>query len=416
MPNPKRNPFFLLMVIIAGEAIFFLPFVLPRIFRPTILSVYELSNLELGTAFSAYGLVAIASYFFGGPLADRFSPKVLIASALITTGLGGFSFWFDLGYREFIALYAFWGFTTIFLMWAAMIKATRLWGGSGFQGRAFGFLEAGRGLTAAIIGILALFAVSQLESAGQATENLPIREVILLASTFIVILGLVIAKWMPNINETESTEAIKWKTVLMLMKKPVIWLQGLIIVFAYVGYKMTDDFSLFANEVLGFDQFQSASIGTAALWLRPIFALLAGLAADRWRVMQVMAGCFVLLAVGGFVIFLGWFDQWVLWSLTTMVFTVVGIYGLRGIYFAVMDEIDIPISATGTAVGLMSVLGYTPDVFISPIMGYVLDTFPGAQGHHYVFGIIAIAGIIGLVAVLLLQKIVKSSVNQSALA
>jgi sugar phosphate permease len=416
MSSTKRNPFLLLMVIIAGEAIFFLPFVLPRIFRPTMLSVYELTNLELGTAFSAYGLVAIASYFFGGPLADRFSPKVLIATALISTGLGGFAFWFDIGYREFIMLYAYWGFTTIFLMWAAMIKATRLWGGSGFQGRAFGFLESGRGLTAAIIGTLALFAVSRLENNTEVTVNLPIREVILLASTFIVTLGLVIAKWMPNSKESGTNTAIKWQTVLMLIKKPEIWLQGLIIVFAYVGYKMTDDFSLFANEVLGFDQFQSASIGTVALWLRPVFALFAGLAADRWRVLNVISGCFVLLALGGFVIFLGAFDEWVFWSLSTMIFTVLGIYGLRGIYFAVMEEIDIPLSATGTAVGLMSVLGYTPDVFISPIMGYVLDTYPGAQGHHFVFAIISSAGIIGLLSVLILQKLVKSKAKHTRLA
>lgn len=412
MPNQKRSPFLLLMVILAGEAIFFLPFVLPRIFRPTILSAYQITNLELGTAFSVYGLVAIASYFFGGPLADRFSPRVLIASALCLTGAGGLVFLFPIGHFELILVYGYWGFTTIFLMWAAMIKATRLWGGSGFQGRAFGFLESGRGLTSALIGLLALLALSNLSVDSSSQESLPIKKVFLLASSFVFLLGLVAAKWMPKLDEEDKfvRQKIDPKVVWSLIQNPKIWLQGFIIVFAYVGYKMTDDFSLYANQVLGFDQIQSGGIGTAALWLRPVFALLAGFAADRWRVLQVIGLCFGMLLIGGLITASGITDGILIWALFNLVFTVAGIYGLRGVYFSAMDDLKIPAASTGTAVGIMSVLGYTPDVFISPIMGYVLDTFPGAEGHHYVFGIIAFAGVLGLITVFILSRLLKSKI------
>jgi hypothetical protein len=60
----------MLALVVAGEAVFFLPFVLPRIFRPTLLEVFALTNLELGIAFSVYGVVAMLAYFPGGPLAD----------------------------------------------------------------------------------------------------------------------------------------------------------------------------------------------------------------------------------------------------------------------------------------------------------------------------------------------------------
>jgi sugar phosphate permease len=410
MLNVKRNPFLIISVIIAGEAIFFLPFVLPRIFRPTILAEYGLSNLQLGTAFSIYGMVAIASYFFGGPLADRFSPRALIAWALCLTGVGGFFFLFDLSYSHFLLIYGYWGFTTIFLMWAAMIKATRLWGGNGFQGRAFGLLESGRGLTAAMIGLFALAALSSFSQDQNGGEALPIKQVIFSVSAFVFLLGLIVAKWMPNVPQSErsSLDKIEFKRVFDLMKNPKIWLQGFVIVFAYVGYKMTDDFSLYANQVLGFDELKAASVGTAALWLRPVFALLAGFAADRWRVHKVIGGCFLLMLLGGSLMLAGILDSLVVWALMTMVFTVVGIYGLRGIYFSSMDDLQIPKESTGTAVGIMSVLGYTPDVFISPIMGFLLDHFPGAEGHHYVFGIIGLAGILGLLSVLMLAKKLKA--------
>jgi hypothetical protein len=56
----------LLALVLAGEIIFFLPFVMARVFRPTILAAFEISNLELGSYFSIYGIVAMGSYFFGG--------------------------------------------------------------------------------------------------------------------------------------------------------------------------------------------------------------------------------------------------------------------------------------------------------------------------------------------------------------
>ena len=76
-------------LILAGEAIFTLPYHVTRFFRPTFLEVFELSATELGVAQSAYGFIAMAAYFFGGPLADRFESRKLLAGSLWATALGG---------------------------------------------------------------------------------------------------------------------------------------------------------------------------------------------------------------------------------------------------------------------------------------------------------------------------------------
>ena len=75
--SPRRRIISLSVIVVSGEAIFLLPFVVPRVFRPTLLDVFQITNLELGTAFSLYGVVAMLSYFPGGPLADRFSVRKL---------------------------------------------------------------------------------------------------------------------------------------------------------------------------------------------------------------------------------------------------------------------------------------------------------------------------------------------------
>ena len=141
----------LLAVIIAGEAIFGLPFVVARVFRPTLLEVFQIDNTSLGLAFGVYGIVAMLAYFPGGLIADRFSPRKLMAGALTLTGLGGLWFVQIPSLAALSILYGFWGLSTIFLFWSPMIRVTRSIGGSGGQGKAFGVLDGGRGLLAATL-------------------------------------------------------------------------------------------------------------------------------------------------------------------------------------------------------------------------------------------------------------------------
>ena len=86
-----RHYLTIVALIMAGEAVFFLPYLTVRLFRPTVLLVFEITNLELGIAFSLYGAVAMVSYALGGPLADRYAARTLMSVALAVTALGGLS-------------------------------------------------------------------------------------------------------------------------------------------------------------------------------------------------------------------------------------------------------------------------------------------------------------------------------------
>jgi sugar phosphate permease len=57
----------------------------------------------------------------------------------------------------------------------------------------------------------------------------------------------------------------------------------------------------------------------------------------------------------------------------------------------------VPLAVTGSAVGLVSVIGYTPDVFMGPLMGVLLDRSPGELGHRHVFAVVAGFGALGVV-------------------
>ena len=59
---------------------------------------------------------------------------------------------------------------------------------------------------------------------------------------------------------------------------------------------------------------------------------------------------------------------------------------------------------TGTAVGVVSAIGFTPDFFMPILGGMLLDSHPGVLGYRYYFGVIAIMSICGVLAAHQLMK------------
>lgn len=389
---------------------------LTRVFRPTVLEVFGLTNLELGIIFSVYGIIALISYAVGGPLADKFPARALIITALISTALGGLYLATIPAYENMKGLFGYWGLTTILLFWAALIRATRELGGDRFQGLAFGFLDGGRGLVSALIGSLtvAVFAYfldvpAEESTLTQRTDAL--KSVIYFIIGFIFIVSLAVYLLLPSVNNQEKTKAqLNLRSLRALVKLPTIWLQAIIIICAYVGYKSLSDFSLYANEVLGYNDIQSAKVGSLMLWSRPIAAIGAGFLAFRFKPMRLINISFSLMLLGclGFASGLIKVNNELLFFVS-MLSTCAGVFALRALYFAILKEANVPLALTGTAVGFISLVGYTPDIFMGPLMGVLLDNNPGIKGHQHLFMVLSAFTIVGLVASMLFRIVSQQS-------
>jgi nitrate/nitrite transporter NarK len=404
----KNAPwYYLLLLILAGESVFILPFVLSRVFRPTVLEVFKLDNVQLGLCFSVYGILALLSYLFGGPLADKYPPRKLIALALLMTAMGGLLYATFPSYTVLRVLYGYWGFTTIFLFWSPMIKATRVWGGTTSQGKAFGFLDGGRGLVGALFGtmgvlIFSLFLTSKIAEATVSESRIAFRYVILVSSGIVALVGVMVWFFMKMDREAEkeiNLDKISVSQIKQVLRLPSVWLLMVIILCAYVGYKITDIFSLYAQDVMLYNQVQSAQVGTFLLFMRPVIGVLIGILADRSQTTYWLLVSFIISFIGALLFATGIISE----SATSLFFVSVlivatGVYAARSLYFAVMERGQIPLVLTGTAVGLISLIGYTPDIFAGPAMGYLLDNSPGAQGHENVFWMLALFSFMGGIA------------------
>ncbi|GJM29413.1 MAG: MFS transporter [Cyclobacteriaceae bacterium] len=407
MNTRSRKGIVILVLIIAGETVFLLPFVVARIFRPTFLDVFELTNLQLGTAFALYGLVAMVSYLLGGPLADRYSGRRLMAAALIATSLGGLLFASVPSLQILTWLYAFWGLTTILLFWAALIRATREWGGIDQQGKAYGLLDGGRGLFAALVAsfsvwIFSLLLPEQVLEATMAQRTAALKQIILIYTFLVLVVSGLVWWFIPETNATtvKSSPKVNFAGIKYLMTKPAIWLQAIIVVCAYAGYKTTDDFSLYARDAFGYNEVEAAKIGTISFWMRPLAAIAAGYLADRFSASRLITISFSLVLLGSLCLGTGMLKPNTYWFLLIAISaTSAGIYAVRGVYFALYQEARIPLAITGSAVGLVSLIGFTPDIFMGPLMGYLIDRSPGAVGHQQVFLVLAGLAVVGLAAV-----------------
>ena len=425
----------LISLMLAGEAIFGLPFHVSRYFRPAFVDVFSVTQTQLGLMGSLYGGIATVCYLLGGRLADRFPARGLLCFSLVITGLSGLYMLTIPSSTGLFCLYGFWGVSTILPFWSALIRATRDWGGAQQQGRAFGMLDAGRGLLAAVLATfaLALFSWGLPSSTVEISIDEKTRAIQFSIMTYIVacfFAALMVLLSLPKATEGSTngidgsadatTSDSHWLSVLRM---PAVWLQAIVIIGAYCTFKGIDYYSQYAKDIWGWSDVEASTLSTLSTWVRPIATVAAGLIADRFRPSRTVIAAFVLVAIASMsMCFLkptlsgdslgvigegvGGSPLWLLWA--TIMVGCVGIFALRGIYFALLEESQVPLQVTGTAVGVVSFIGYTPEIFMPVLGGVLIDRWDGGiTGYQVFFGILVVACLVGLAAACCLRLLPK---------
>lgn len=390
----RQQWFYLLALMLAGESIYLLPY-LRKSFQTSIEVTFALSATEVGTLNSLFGILAMLSYFPGGWLADRFPARDLLAVSLISTGVAGFTLLVQPGYPALLALHAFWGISSVLTFWAALIKATRLWGNQGTQGLSFGLLDGGRGAVAALLASVgaALFASAATPAGG-------LQRVVWLYALAPLLTGLAFFAFIPRrafAAKAVSTAALpqmnNWRAALRL---PAVWLLCVLVFCAYWLYVGSFDFPAFAEKAYGKSKAFGATLGAVRDWMRPLGAVMAGLLADRFRPSSTMLAAFALLVLSfGALALVPPVAAQLLWLWLPVLTAALAVFALRGVYFAALQEGSVPAALTGVSVGIVSLLGYLPDVFAHLLSGWFTSTWSGALGYRYYFALLSAVAFAG---------------------
>ena len=400
-------------LIIAGEAIFLLPFILMRVFKPVIREAFLISDAQIGEAQALYGITAVISYFFGGFIADKWEARKLLSLSLFLTAIGGF--WMTMIPSIFTLkiLYAFWGVSTILMFWASLIKATRQWGNENNQGLSFGLLDGGRGFFAATIALsgAAILTFFFPDKGIEITFEHKVKtlQYIIGSITGIVFLisfftWYVLPKEEIKTN-TENEFQFNFKQAFSLMKQRKVIFHSLIIFCAYCSYKLTGVYGTYARDVWKYSLEEATYFAVSIQYIRPFAAIFIGWIADKFMPSKLLIPSFTILLLISIILGFGFLEnQPIFLSFTAFLLIAFGTYSLRGLYFAIIEETKTPIQLTGTLVGIISVVGFTPDIFMSLFTGYMLGENPTIIEYQHLFTTFTIIPIVGLLAALCFRK------------
>ena len=207
------------------------------------------------------------AYFPGGYLADRFSTRKLMSTALIATAIGGLYLSSLPSTAQLKYLFAYWGLTTILFFWSAMIKLTRDVASDDNQGKAFGLLDGGRGLVAATMAsvavwLLSLYFSDSITSLSGDQRLVAMRLIIYYYTALTFLAGAIIWFVIVDVEDNAPTAQTNapLRRSLSSLSNPLVWYQAAIVFCAYCGFKGLDYFGLYLVDIYGYSEIESSEL------------------------------------------------------------------------------------------------------------------------------------------------------------
>lgn len=394
----------LTLFIVAGGSIYPLLY-LRQNFELTLLSTFDISLAQLNQHSSILGVMFFLSYVPSGWVADRFTPRVLLSFSVTATGLLGVWYAQIPSSSQLLIIFGAWGVTTGLTFWSALLKGVALLAPGHLQARYFGLLEAGRGLFEALLASIAVAWFAYALSSLDASDQSAMVQVIYFYSSVCLVTGPLL--WLildsgsgqaGDTAEPAQSGASLGQTLRDLgdlLRNIRIWLVALCILAGYQIFYATYSYSNYLQVQFGLSAVAVGGLTTVRLWMRPLGAVIAGFVGDRFHPVRSLG---VLLAVSGLSLFaLIVMPSTAPWAM--LVGVVAGssalIYGVRGIYWATFRTCNIAPERMGLAIGLVSMLGYTPEIYLPWINTYLTTAYPGPLGFQIYFGGVAVFGFVG---------------------
>lgn len=419
MSQEKFKKYFqFFLVVLAAGSIYPLIY-LKSNYQETILQVFNMSNAQLNSMYTILGWVFVFGYIPSGILSDRFSAKKLLAMSLFFTGLGGLWFAQVPSYEFVMAIFAIWGFFSVFTFWSAHMKIVKLLATEKEQGTFFGILDGGRGVVEALLASLALFIFSGI--LGTSVEVIDKREaliaVIYMYSAVLIITSVLIWFFVQDdkkvlaldASKKEATKSpeFKFSELGNLFKNKKVYLLGFIIFMGYAVFWTVYYLSWFLEVYVGIDPVSVAGTMVVVLWMRPVGGFIGGYLGDkigRTTVQMIsLTGAAAVLVAISFLPVTG--NQGLFQPL--IILLGIFLYAIRGTYWSLLGDLNLDALILGTAIGAISFIGYLPDIILPEFNTFLWATFGDMGGFNAYFISSAILGLIGVGLVFVFGKMVK---------
>lgn len=391
-----RNKYVKVFIYTLSTLVFFLP-QLSTFYYVYFLDAFGLTNAQAGTLLSVFGMTSIPAYLFGGYVADKFQAKKLVLIACFATGCLGIALTFVTQYYILLAIYVCFGITTTFLQWSAMCKIIRSMGNEAEQGKLFGTME----MSNSIIGVIVLYGILAL--LGKLLEVTGFKIVTSVFGVLIIISGLLIAYLCDDPSLGIKDNDFDFKAVGRVLKHPVVWLNGFLVMGVYTLSTASTYLSPYLSEVVGISvtvavAFQIAVMDVLSIFVSP----LGGIAIDKFHTPPVAittaATCILMFIT---ILILGpGATTWLIMGVVIILYISLNL--LRPCMYTPVPEGGVPVEITGTAVGIVSAIGYSTDTWLYTLCGSWLDKY-GDAGYNRIWCLIIAGLVMAIIAISLFQ-------------
>jgi predicted MFS family arabinose efflux permease len=355
------------------------------------------------------GVIFVLTYIPSGWLADRFSSRKLLCFSLLATALIGLWFSTMPSYSALLVIYGAWGIATGLTFWSAHIKLVAMLADKDQQGRFFGILDGGRGLIEAFLATAAVALFAYILSQDPDSTKMALQQVIYLYVGVLFIVSILVYWLLDDLEGSKDTTEDNTKSVFSddlkdVLSRRDIWLCAICIVCGYQIFYATYSFSAFLQQNFNLTAVMVGYITVAKLWMRPIGGIAAGFIGDWTHPQKVLSILLVLASLSLALMALVPANSAALLMIVIVLLIGLLSYGVRGLYWATLGGCDVPNKIKGLAIGIISMIGYFPEVYLPLLSASLLENFPSGVGYKIYYLIVSSAGLLGAYAAYLLSK------------
>lgn len=305
---------------------------------------------------------------------------------MIATGLLGLLMMVYPPFWVMILIQVAFAITTILLLWSVSIKAASLLGSHDEQGKIMGWMEGLRGVGVMALAVFTMWVFSLFSP----SDPNSLKAVILIYSGVYILLGILcwffVKDGFSQRGETTSP-SFHLSDILSVLKISTTWYCSMIIFGVYTIYAILSYSTNYLTEMYAMDLVAASYMGIVINKIfRAMCGPLGGLITtysrfkSPTRVIQFLAVISVITLVA--LLITNQNPRSVAIGIGLILLLAFVCYASRGLYFACIGEARTPAYIMGTTVGICSVIGFLPDVFVYPIVGHWQDTLPAAQAYR----------------------------------
>ena len=193
-----------------------------------------------------------------------------------------------------------------------------------------------------------------------------------------------------KVEQTAEEDKFHFSDLKSVLTNPAVWLISIAFFCIYGVYSCASYFTPYLTNVIGFSETTAGYLQIVRSYVVMLIAApIGGILVDKVfhsTLKWFSAGSFVLGVSILLVIVTGTdANGWLIAILTL----ILGLFSmcLYGVMFSAMHEINIPVKTAGTAIGIASIVGYLPDMFLQTFFGQILDS-NGNAGYMTIFAIL----------------------------